>query len=127
MWGVRKGESGGMCVLGPTGTRLGRSQRQYGWSRSGGTLLSARAGRQNLVGNQAEDEGLCWGLGSGVTSKPRVSEVSSVRFLPWNGRCILEAMGSQATDSNGFPCHVRGEKGTLTTYLAQDEKSRNSF
>lgn len=51
---------------------------------------------QDLEGNQAENEGLCRGPGSGVTSKPRASVVSSMGFLPWCGRCVLEAMGSGA-------------------------------
>ena len=82
---------------------------------------------QNLVGNQAENEGLCRGLGSGVASKPRVSVVSGVGFLPWHGRCTPEAMGSQATNGNDLPCCVHGEGGTHTTCLAQAINSRNSF
>lgn len=72
-------------------------------------LCQVRRG-QGLEGNQAENEGLCRGLGSGVASKPRASVVSSMGFLPWCGRCVLEAMGRGAPTVMVFPAVFTGKE-----------------
>lgn len=68
-----------------------------------------------------------WGLGSGVASKPRVSMVSSVRLLLRNGRCILEAMGSQATSGNAFPCRVRGKEVPIPHAWLRTKRAETAF